>query len=117
EGKSLVVERYGTEGRVEPFRELASIIVRRNPDLIYTTSPDMLLAFKGSTTTIPIVGLTGDPVALGIVPSLSRPGGNITGSSVDVGPDIWGKRLELLNEALPKLSRLSSIPSFSGGLE
>jgi putative ABC transport system substrate-binding protein len=109
EGKNLVVERYATEGRVEPFRELASIIVRRNPDLIYTTSPDMLLAFKGSTTTIPIVGLTGDPVALGIVPSLSRPGGNITGSSVDAGPDIWGKRLELLSEAVPKLSRLGFI--------
>jgi putative tryptophan/tyrosine transport system substrate-binding protein len=109
EGKNLVVERYSTEGRVERFRELASIVVRRNPDLIYTASPDMLLAFKAATTTIPIVGLTGDPVALGIVPSLSRPGGNITGSSVDAGPDIWGKRLELLSEAVPKLSRLGFI--------
>jgi putative ABC transport system substrate-binding protein len=69
----------------------------------------MLLAFKAATTTIPIVGLTSDPVALGIVPSLSRPGGNITGSCVDDGPDIWGKRLELLNEAVPKLSRLGFI--------
>ena len=84
-------------------------MVRRNPDLIYAVGPDLLLAFKAATTTIPIVGLTGDPVALGIVPSLSRPGGNITGSSVDVGPDIWGKRLEILNEALPKLSRLGFI--------
>jgi putative ABC transport system substrate-binding protein len=109
EGKNLVVERYSGEGRVERFRELASNVVRRNPDLIYTTSPDMLLAFKAATSSIPIVGLTGDPVALGIVPSLSRPGGNITGCSVDVGPDIWGKRLELLNEALPKLSRLGFI--------
>jgi putative ABC transport system substrate-binding protein len=109
EGKNLVVERYSGEGRVERFRELASNVVRRNPDLIYTFSPDMLLAFKAATTTIPIVGLTSDPVAFGIVPSLSRPGGNITGSSVDVGPDIWGKRLELLNEAVPKLSRLGFI--------
>jgi putative tryptophan/tyrosine transport system substrate-binding protein len=109
EGKNLVVERYSGEGRVERFRELASNVIRRNPDLIYTVSPDMLLAFKAATTTIPIVGLTGDPVALGIVPSLSRPGGNITGSSVDAGPDIWGKRLEILNEAIPKLSRLGFI--------
>ena len=109
EGKNLVVERYSGEGRVERFRELASNVVRRNPDLIYTYSPDMLLAFKAATTTIPIVGLTGDPVALGIVPSLSRPGGNITGSSADVGPDIWSKRLELLNEAVPTLSRLGFI--------
>jgi putative tryptophan/tyrosine transport system substrate-binding protein len=109
EGKNLVVERYSGEGGVERFRELATNVVRRHPDLIYTFSPDMLLAFKAATTTIPIVGLTGDPVAFGIVPSLSRPGGNITGSSVDVGPDIWGKRLELLNEAVPKLSRLGFI--------
>jgi putative ABC transport system substrate-binding protein len=84
EGKNLVVERYSGEGRVERFPELASNVVRRNPDLIYTISGDTLLAFKAATTTIPIMGLTDDPVALGIVPSLSRPGGNITGSSVDV---------------------------------
>jgi putative tryptophan/tyrosine transport system substrate-binding protein len=109
EGKNLVVERYSSEGRIEQFRDLASGVVRRNPDLIYTIGPDMLLAFKAANTAIPIVGLTSDPVALGIVPSLSRPGGNITGSSVDAGPDIWAKRLELLNEAVPKLSRLGFI--------
>jgi putative tryptophan/tyrosine transport system substrate-binding protein len=109
EGKNLIVERYYGEGRVERFRELASNVIRRNPDLIYTSSHDMLLVLKAATTTIPIVGLASDPVAFGIVPSLSRPGGNITGSSVDAGPDIWGKRLELLNEAVPKLSRLGFI--------
>jgi putative tryptophan/tyrosine transport system substrate-binding protein len=109
EGKNLVVERYSGEGRVERFRDLASGVVRRNPDLIYAIGPDMLLAFKAATTTMPIVGLTSDPVALGLVPSLSRPGSNITGSCVDDGPDIWGKRLELLNEAVPKLSRLGFI--------
>jgi putative tryptophan/tyrosine transport system substrate-binding protein len=109
EAKNLVVERYSGEGRVERLRDLASGVVRRNPDLIYAVGPDVLLAFKAATTTIPIVGITNDPVALGIVPSLSRPGGNITGSSVEVGPEIWGKRLELLNEAVPKLSRLGFI--------
>jgi putative ABC transport system substrate-binding protein len=109
EGKNLVVERYFAGGPVEIFRDVASGVVRRNPDLIYAIGPDLLLALKTATTTIPIVGITSDPVAPGIVPSLSRPGGNITGSSVDVGPDIWGKRLELLNEAVPKLSRLGFI--------
>jgi putative ABC transport system substrate-binding protein len=109
EGKNLVVERYSGEGHVERLRDLASGVVRRNPDLIYAVGPDLLLAFKAATTTIPIVGITSDPVALGIAPSLSRPGGNITGSCVDVGPDIWGKRLELLNEAVPMLSRLGFI--------
>src|SRR6516225_9003330 len=109
EGKNLVVERYSGEGRVERLRDLASGVVRCNPDLIYAVGPDLLLAFKAATTTIPIVGITSDPVALGIAPSLSRPGGNITGSCVDVGPDIWGKRLELLNEAVPTLSRLGFI--------
>jgi putative tryptophan/tyrosine transport system substrate-binding protein len=109
EGKNLVVERYSGEGRVERFRDLAGGVVRRNPDLIYAVGPDLLLAFKAATTTIPIVGITSDPIALGIVPSLSRPGSNITGSSVDVGPEIWGKRLELLSEAVPKLSRLGFI--------
>jgi len=109
EGKNLVVERYSGEGRVERFRDLATSVVRRNPNLIYASGNDLLLALKAATTTIPIVGIAGDPVAFGIVPSLSRPGGNITGSSVDAGPDIWGKRLELLNEAVPKLSRLGFI--------
>jgi putative tryptophan/tyrosine transport system substrate-binding protein len=66
----------------------------------------LLLAFKATTTTIPIVGATTDPVALGIVSSLARPGGNITGISVDAGIEVWGKRLDLLKEAVPRLSRL-----------
>jgi putative tryptophan/tyrosine transport system substrate-binding protein len=109
EGKNLVVERYFGGSLAEIYRDVVSDVVRRNPDLIYAVGPDILLALKATTATIPIVGLTSDPVALGIVSSLSRPGGNITGSSVDDGPDIWGKRLELLNEAVPKLSRLGFI--------
>jgi putative ABC transport system substrate-binding protein len=106
EGRNLVVERYSAENRAEQFGELAGNVVRRNPHVIYTWSPDLMLAFKAATTTIPIVGLTGDPVGLGLISSLPRPGGNITGSSVDAGPEIWAKRLELLTEAVPGLSRL-----------
>jgi putative ABC transport system substrate-binding protein len=61
---------------------------------------------KAATPTIPIVGIASDPVAAGIVPSLARPGGNITGASVDAGLEVWGKRLELLKQVIPSLSRV-----------
>jgi putative ABC transport system substrate-binding protein len=89
EGQNLVVERYSGEGRPEHFRALAADVVRHNPDLVYVISGGaLLLAFKAETKSIPIVGLTGDPIALGAVSSLARPGGNITGISVDAGTEI-----------------------------
>jgi putative ABC transport system substrate-binding protein len=106
EGENLVVERYNGDGRPEHFRELAVDVVRRTPDLIYTFIPEFLLAFKAETTTIPVVGLTSNPLGLGIISNLARPGGNITGSSVDAGIEVWGKRFDLLREAIPRLSRL-----------
>jgi putative tryptophan/tyrosine transport system substrate-binding protein len=106
EGQNLVVERYSGEGRPEHYPELAREVVGRNPDVIWAISPQVLIALKAATATIPIVGLGSDPVALGIVSSLARPGGNITGVSVDAGFEVWGKRLELLKEAVPTLSRL-----------
>jgi putative ABC transport system substrate-binding protein len=63
----------------------------------------MTLQLKAATSTIPIVALTGDPTRQGIVSSIARPGGNITGVSVDAGLEIWAKRLELLAQAVPKL--------------
>jgi putative ABC transport system substrate-binding protein len=66
----------------------------------------LVLNFKAATATIPIVGTMGDPVVYGIVPSLARPGGNITGASVDAGLEISGKRIELLREAIPRVSRV-----------
>jgi putative ABC transport system substrate-binding protein len=65
-----------------------------------------VLDFKAATSTIPIVGIFGLPIEYGIVPSLARPGGNITGVSVDVGQDQWAKRVPLLKEAVPQISRL-----------
>ena len=106
EGQNLVVERYSAEGRTDQYSELARDVVRSNPDLIFTDQEGLVLALKAATTTIPIVSLGGDPVALGIVPSLARPGGNITGVSVNAGPEISGKYVQLLREAVPGVSRV-----------
>ena len=106
EGKNLEVERYSGGGRAERYPELVRDVVRSNPDVIYCDTSRLALSFKAATTTIPIVTSTADPVALGIVASLSHPDGNITGISVDAGIGIWGKRVELLKEADPKASRV-----------
>jgi putative ABC transport system substrate-binding protein len=106
EGKNIVVEVYSGEGRTDGIRSLARELVRRNPDIIYTCWLELLFELKAATATIPIVFLLPDPVALGVVPNLARPGGNITGTSVDVGFEGWGKRIDLLREAIPTLTRL-----------
>jgi putative tryptophan/tyrosine transport system substrate-binding protein len=107
EGENLVVERFSAEGHPERFREIVGEVVRRSPDAVLAISgPGLLSEFKAQTATIPIVGHSADPVGLGIVQSLARPGGNITGVSTDGGPEIWGKSLGLLKEAIPKLSRV-----------
>ena len=111
EGQNIAVERYSGEGRTEHYAELANEVVRRNPDLILATTSRMVLNFKAATATIPIVGLMADPVLFGIAKSLARPGGDITGVSTDAGPEIWGKRLELLHEAVPGTSRVGFLAS------
>jgi putative ABC transport system substrate-binding protein len=104
EGQNLVFERYSAEGRTDQFSELARDVARSNPDLIIASQDALVLALKAATTTIPIVAMTGDPVANGIVSSLARPGGNITGVSGDAGPEISGKHVQLLREAVPGVS-------------
>jgi putative tryptophan/tyrosine transport system substrate-binding protein len=111
EGQNLAVERHSGDGRTEQLRELARAVVRSSPDLIFASSSDMVRNLKTETTTIPIVAGTGDPIANGIVTSLARPGGNITGASGDAGLDILGKRLELLIEAVPNVSKVGFLAS------
>jgi ABC-type uncharacterized transport system substrate-binding protein len=106
EGRNLLIERYSGEGRAAHYPELAHQIVSRKPDLIIAFNTYFVLDLKAATSTTPIVGVFGDPVFYGIVPSLARPGGNITGVSVDVGTDQWAKRVQLLKEAVPQISRL-----------
>ena len=106
EGRNLLIERYSGEGRAAHYPDLARQIVSRNPDLIIAISNYLVLDLKKATSTIPIVGIFATPIDFGIVPSLARPGGNITGVSVDVGSDQWAKRMQLLKEAVPQITRL-----------
>src|SRR5262245_21732099 len=101
EGRNLIVERYSAE---RPTVELARDVVRSKPDVIFAIGPWVLILKP--LTTIPIVGAQADPIGFGVVASLAHPGGNITGASVDAGPEVEGKRLELLKEAFPQASRV-----------
>jgi ABC-type uncharacterized transport system substrate-binding protein len=111
EGQNLIVERYSGEGRTAHYAELASEVVRQQPDVILASSNRMVRYFKEATATIPIVGLMTDPVNFGLVSSLAQPGGNITGVSADAGIAIWGKRLGLLRELIPAASRVGFLAS------
>jgi putative tryptophan/tyrosine transport system substrate-binding protein len=106
EGRNLLIERYSGGGRADHYPHLARQIVSRNPDLIIAIDSYFVLNVKAATSTIPIVGAFALPIELGIVPSLARPGGNITGVSVDVGEDQWPKRFQLLGEAVPHITRM-----------
>ena len=107
EGKNVTFEYRFAENRLERLPELAAELVRLNVDVIVGVGTLGPLAAKRATTTIPIVMLSaGDPLGTGLVDSLARPGGNVTGMSLMV-PDLGGKRLELLKELLPRLSRVA----------
>jgi putative ABC transport system substrate-binding protein len=107
EGKNLLVERRYAENRPERLPELAAELVRLNVDVIVAAGTLGPLAAKQATSTIPIVmTASGDPLGSGLVASLARPGGNVTGMSL-MAPDLGGKRLELLKELLPRLARVA----------
>ena len=106
EGKNLVIEYRYAEGKLERLPDLAAELVRLRVDVIVTTGPGILAAKKASATIPTVFGAASDPVGSGFVSSLARPGGNITGLS-SMGPDLDGKRLELLKEAFPKVARVA----------
>jgi putative ABC transport system substrate-binding protein len=106
EGQNFALERYSGEGRPERYAELARDVVNTHPDLIVAVGARLSLDFKAATTTIPIVTMVVDPIALGLVPSIARPGGNVTGVAIAAGLEIIGKRMGLLVEAMPKLSTI-----------
>jgi putative tryptophan/tyrosine transport system substrate-binding protein len=120
EARSIAIEYRWAEGRTDRAAEIASEFVRRKVDVIVTWGTAPVIAAKRATAVIPIVFTTaGDPVATGLVASLARPGGNVTGLSNQTA-DLAGKRLELLREIIPDLRRLailSNIASPIGVLE
>jgi putative tryptophan/tyrosine transport system substrate-binding protein len=111
EGVNLVVTRYSGEGREERFPELCQEVVRTKPDVIVTAASRLVLSFKAATDTVPVVASMADPVPFGIVANIARPGGNITGVSVEAGSEIWGKRLQVLREAVPTASKVGFLGS------
>ncbi len=108
EGRNLVLERRSAEGRFERFGDIIRELVRLRVDVIVTVTNPAAQAAKAVTTTVPIVMASStDPVGAGLVGSLARPGGNITGLTYSVDAEIEGKRLDLLKEALPRISRVA----------
>jgi putative ABC transport system substrate-binding protein len=112
EGQNLLIERYSGGERGSP--NLTRDVVSRNPDLIIPVSTNLTLKFKAATTSIPIVGVFGLPIEGGIVPSLARPGGNITGAATDVGIEQWFKRIQLLQQVAPQATRLAFLETRAG---
>ena len=113
EGGNLVVERYSAEGHSDRFAALTAEVVDRKPDLIVSNLNALIKTFLAATATIPIVGITSDPVAGGLVTSLARPGGNLTGVSVEAGTEIIAKRLQIMKEAMPSATKVAYLLSGS----
>jgi len=114
EDKNIVFENRSTEGNLDRLPALAAELIALNVDVLLAYSTPSARALKNATRTIPIVFVTsGDPVASGLVDDLARPGGNITGFST-ISSVIVGKRLELLKEIVPKLSRVAVLWSRQG---
>jgi putative tryptophan/tyrosine transport system substrate-binding protein len=117
EGKNITIEYRFTEQKRERLPELTADLVRLKADLIVVTGGPEALAAKKATTTIPIVMVrVGDPVAAGLVASLARPGGNVTGFS-SLSFELNTKRLEILKDAVPKLTRVGLLRVSASSLQ
>jgi putative ABC transport system substrate-binding protein len=113
EGKNIVIEYRHAEGKYDRLPSLAAELVRLNVDIIVTASTQAAQAGQQATRSIPIVmTVVSDPVESGLVSSLARPGGNVTGLSL-LHPELSGKRVELLKEVIPKLSRVAVLSNLS----
>jgi putative ABC transport system substrate-binding protein len=109
EGRDLIVERYSAEGHPSRYTDLARDVVSLNPDVIFLTGNLLARTFRTWAGTTPIVATMSDPLETGMVQSLARPGGYLTGVSEDAGIEIWGKRVELLKEAVPSMAKLAYV--------
>jgi putative ABC transport system substrate-binding protein len=110
EGQNLVVERRWADGRLDRLPALMAEVVERRVDVIFTSGTPAAIAAKSATSTIPIVvAAMGDPLGTRLVASLTRPGGNLTGLSLEATGELTGKWLEILQETVPRLSTLAVI--------
>jgi putative tryptophan/tyrosine transport system substrate-binding protein len=114
EGTNLVVERFSAEGSASRYAALAAEIVNAKPEVIVANSPERLNAL---ITAIPIVAIMGDPVASGLVTNLARPDGNLTGVSIDGGPGMVAKRLQILKEVVPAAARIVTLVGSSAEVQ
>jgi len=113
EGRNMMIEYRSADGRSERFPDLAAELVRLKVDVILTRGTPAVMAAKNATGTIPVVmAASGDPVLSGVVSSLARPGGNVTGLSAVV-VEVSGKRLELIREVVPGVSRVAALFNMS----
>ena len=110
EGENVIVDYRFGEGRTAPVADLVAELVALRPDVLVALGDLTVGKVKGATATIPVVSMTGDPVGAGLVASLARPGGNITGVSMMKGAEgLTGKRVELLKDAVPAAKRIALI--------
>jgi len=112
-GQNLTFEPRSADQRLDRLPGLAAELVQLNVSMILAFGNEAALAAKRATATIPIVMVAGDPVGSGLVASLARPGGNITGLTNEAGLEIFSKQLELLKEAAPKISRVGILANRS----
>ncbi len=118
EGQNIVIEYRSAEGRLDRLPELAAELVRLKVDVIAASPTPTALAAKKATATVPVVGVSlTEPVGLGLIASLARPGGNVTGVAYSVGTDIFGKDLELLKEVVPKVRRVAVLSNPDGPVQ
>ena len=114
EGKNLIIEYRYAEGRPERLLALAEELVRLKVDIIVTDTAAPARAARKATSTIPIVMMSaGNPIQAGLVASLARPGGNVTGLT-NLTSELHGKRVELLKEAVPKVTRIAFLMTMTG---
>jgi putative ABC transport system substrate-binding protein len=107
EGRNLIIDRRSGEGRPERYANLAQEVVALNPDVIVSSGSALAAQLKSATQTIPIVATVGNPVGSGLVASMARPGGNITGYSIDAGLGLYSKSLEILRSINPSMSKVA----------
>jgi len=106
EGGNLKIERYSAEGYPERYADLAREVAGTKPDLIVAITGALAKALSAASDTIPIIAIDVDPIRSGLIANLARPGGKLTGVSIDAGIEIFGKRLQILKEVIPSASRI-----------